>query len=62
MAAAVMPADAALVLAPFAPLGVLAGAWIVQRVPAERYYNWMFILLLLTGLRLLQQGLQQALA
>ncbi|MDY6829380.1 MAG: sulfite exporter TauE/SafE family protein [Pseudomonadota bacterium] len=53
---------AALVLAPFAPLGVLGGAWIVQRLPAERYYNWMFILLLLTGLRLLQQGIQQALA
>jgi uncharacterized membrane protein YfcA len=48
----------ALLLVPLAPLGVWAGAWLTPRVRAEGFYRLAYSGMLLTGLKLLWDGLR----
>jgi len=43
-------------LAPLAPIGILIGLWLHKRVPPEGFYRWCNILLLLTGSKLIVDG------
>jgi uncharacterized membrane protein YfcA len=49
--------SAALVLMPLAPLGVWAGARLVRRIPPQLFYGLFEVGMLLTGLKLLHNGL-----
>lgn len=48
----------ALVLAPFAPLGVWAGAWLTPRISADLFYRLGYAGMGCTGLKLLWDGLR----
>lgn len=45
-------------LLPVAVAATFAGVWLVRRVPAERFYVYIYWLLLLVGLKLVFDGLQ----
>ena len=45
------------VLLPLAPLATLAGAWIVKRMSPKIFYPFMYVLIVLTGLKLVADGL-----
>ncbi len=45
------------VLFPLAPVGILLGFWIQDRIPAEPFYRICYVLLFVVGLRLLWDGL-----
>ena len=45
------------VLAPFAPVGILAGLWLMRRVPEEHFYRICYLLLMLVGGKLLYDGI-----
>jgi uncharacterized membrane protein YfcA len=47
-----------LALLPLAPLGVWAGVWAARRVDARRFYKLVHVGMLLTGLKLLWDGLR----
>ncbi len=47
----------AAVLLPLAPIGIVLGLWIQNRIPAEPFYRICYGLLFLVGLRLVWQGL-----
>ena len=53
---------AAATLFPLAILATLAGVWLVRRVPAERFYNIVYALTFLIGLRLVWEGLGELLS
>jgi uncharacterized membrane protein YfcA len=44
-------------LLPVAMLSTLAGVWLVRRVPQERFYKYIYLLMILIGLRLLWDAL-----
>ena len=44
-------------LLPFVPLATIAGAWVVRRMKKETYYPFMYVMALLTGLKLFWTGL-----
>jgi uncharacterized protein len=48
---------AALVLLPVAVLASLAGVWLVRRVPVERFYTIIYLLMVVAGGKLLLDGL-----
>jgi uncharacterized membrane protein YfcA len=48
---------AALVLLPLAILSSLAGVWLVRKVPVERFYTIVYVLMVVTGGKLLWDGL-----
>jgi uncharacterized protein len=48
---------AALVLLPLAILSSLAGVWLVRKVPVERFYTIVYVLMVVTGAKLLWDGL-----
>jgi uncharacterized protein len=52
---------AAATLFPLAILATLAGVWLVRRVPADRFYNLVYALTFLIGLRLVWVGLSEML-
>jgi uncharacterized membrane protein YfcA len=52
---------AAATLFPLAILATLAGVWLVRRVPADRFYNLVYALTFLVGLRLVWVGLAEML-
>jgi uncharacterized membrane protein YfcA len=52
---------AAATLFPLAILATLAGVWLVRRVPADRFYNLVYALTFLIGLRLVWGGLSEML-
>ena len=43
---------ASAVLMPVAPLATLAGAWIVKRMKPEIFYPFMYVMIMLVGLKL----------
>ena len=45
------------VLVPFCPIGVAAGAWMNKRISGEIFTRAIYVLLLITGLRMLWQAL-----
>ena len=45
------------VLMPFAPLAILAGAWIVRRVKPHLFYPVMYTMILIVSLKLIWDGL-----
>jgi uncharacterized membrane protein YfcA len=45
------------VLAPLAPVGILAGVWLMRRVPQELFYRVCYVFLFLVGVRLLWDGI-----
>jgi uncharacterized membrane protein YfcA len=47
----------ALVLLPFAPVGVYLGIWLQKRVPDALFYRLLYALLLATGLKLSWDGI-----
>jgi uncharacterized protein len=49
-------------LFPLAILATLAGVWLVRRVPADRFYNLVYALTFLVGVRLVWEGLGELLA
>ncbi len=46
-----------LVLLPVAILASLAGVWLVRKVPAERFYTIIYVLMVAAGLKLLWDGI-----
>jgi len=50
-------AIATAVLLPLAILASLAGVWLVRRVPVERFYTIIYVLMVVTGAKLLWDGL-----
>ncbi|MDB5670595.1 MAG: sulfite exporter TauE/SafE family protein [Alphaproteobacteria bacterium] len=48
---------ASLVLLPLAIVSSLAGVWLVRRVPAERFYTIVYLLMLAAGSKLLFDGI-----
>ena len=48
---------ATLVLLPFALLASLAGVWLVRKVPVERFYTIIYVLMVAAGAKLLWDGL-----
>ncbi|PSH59189.1 MULTISPECIES: sulfite exporter TauE/SafE family protein [Phyllobacterium] len=48
---------ASAVLVPLAPLATFAGAWIVKRMRAEVFYPFMYVMILLMGLKLTYDGI-----
>ena len=48
---------ASLVLAPLAPVGVLAGVWLVKRIDGALFYRIIYALVFATGCKLLWDGL-----
>ena len=46
-----------LVLLPFAPLGMALGIWLHARVPEKPFFFWCNVFLLLTGVKLLWDGI-----
>ena len=50
-------AIATAVLLPLAILSSLAGVWLVRRVPVERFYTIIYVLMVVTGAKLLWDGL-----
>ncbi len=46
-----------LYLVPFAPIGVLVGAWLVKRIDQAMFYRIMYVLIFSVGLKLLWDGL-----
>jgi uncharacterized membrane protein YfcA len=53
---------AAATLFPLAIAATLAGVWLVRRVPADRFYNLVYALTFLVGLRLIWDGVSGMLA
>jgi uncharacterized protein len=53
---------AAATLFPLAILATMAGVWLVRRVPADRFYNLVYALTFLIGLRLIWDGLSELLS
>jgi len=51
---------AAAVLLPLAPLGMLAGFWLHRRVPEALFYKVTYLLLFVTGLKLVYDGASEA--
>jgi uncharacterized membrane protein YfcA len=49
---------ASLVLLPLAILSSLAGVWLVRRVPAERFYTIVYLLMIAAGAKLLFDGIR----
>jgi uncharacterized protein len=49
--------EASAVLAPLAPLATFAGAWIVKRMRPEVFYPFMYVMILLMGLKLTYDGI-----
>ena len=47
------------VLMPFAPLAILAGAWIVRRVKPNVFYPFMYTMILIVSLKLIWDGLAE---
>lgn len=47
-----------LALAPIAPVATLAGAFIVRRMKPEIFYPFMYVMVLITALKLISDGLQ----
>ena len=47
---------ATLVLLPFAVLASLAGVKLVRKVPAERFYTIIYVLMVVAGAKLLWDG------
>lgn len=47
---------ASAVLSPLAPIATFAGAWIVKRMRAEVFYPFMYVMITLTGLKLVYDG------
>lgn len=47
---------ASAVLAPLAPLAILAGAFIVRRMRAETFYPFMYAMVLIAGIKLVWDG------
>lgn len=47
---------ASAVLMPLAPLATLAGAWIVRRIRPELFYPFMYIMVMIVGLKLVWDG------
>lgn len=45
------------VLAPLAPVGILAGVWLMRRVPQELFYRVCYVMLVLVGIQLLWDGI-----
>ena len=43
-------------------MATFAGVWLVRRVPADRFYNLVYALTFLIGLRLIWDGLREMLA
>lgn len=52
---------AAATLFPLAILATMAGVWLVRRVPADRFYNLVYALTFLIGLRLVWDSLREML-
>jgi uncharacterized protein len=48
---------ATLILLPFALLASLAGVWLVRKVPVERFYTIVYVLMVAAGAKLLWDGL-----
>jgi uncharacterized membrane protein YfcA len=48
---------ASAVLVPLAPLATFAGAWIVKRMRPEVFYPFMYVMILLMGLKLTYDGI-----
>lgn len=46
----------ALVLLPLAPIGMRIGFWIVRSLPTEPFYKLCYVLVLITGIKLLWDG------
>ena len=44
-------------LAPLAPVGIWAGIWLIRRLPADRFYQFSHLLLVVTGGKLFRDGL-----
>ncbi len=44
------------VLLPLAPLATFSGAWVVKRMHPEIFYPFMYLMILLTGLKLVADG------
>jgi uncharacterized membrane protein YfcA len=53
---------AAATLFPLAIGATLAGVWLVRRVPADRFYNLVYALTFLIGVRLVWAGLAELLS
>lgn len=47
-----------LALTPLAPVGILAGVWLMRRVSQELFYRIAYSLLVIVGLKLLHDGLR----
>jgi uncharacterized membrane protein YfcA len=45
-----------LVLSPLAPLSILAGAWLVSRIPTKPFYQLTYLCVLIVGLKMLWDG------
>lgn len=45
-----------LILAPFIPIGILFGFWIVKNVPQKIYYNIIYALIFLSSLKLIYEN------
>jgi uncharacterized membrane protein YfcA len=54
--------SASLILLPLAIISSLAGVWLVRRVPPERFYTIVYLLMIAAGTKLLFDGLAPALA
>ena len=46
-----------LILAPFIPIGILFGFWIVKNVPQKIYYNIIYALIFISSLKLIYENL-----
>jgi uncharacterized membrane protein YfcA len=53
---------AAATLFPLAIAATMAGVWLVRRVPADRFYNLVYVLTFLIGLRLVWEGTAELLS
>ncbi|MFP8965787.1 sulfite exporter TauE/SafE family protein [Pokkaliibacter sp. CJK22405] len=51
--------ETSLALLPIAPLGVLLGYWLLERIQPALFYRIIMIFLFFTGLKLITEGLQQ---
>jgi hypothetical protein len=49
---------AAASLMPVAIASTFAGVWLVRRIDAERFYTLIYVLMILTGLKLVWDGLR----
>lgn len=47
-----------LVLSPLAPVSILAGVWLVRRIPTEPFYHLTYACVLLVGLKMLWDGMR----